>query len=345
MKLNNFFWTNSSLKRNELTEKYEPVQPFLFLSLINRLNCEVVFDIGANVGFYSLLSSLTATVKAVHAFEAIEEPCREMIKNVEMNNLGSIININNLAVSNKNEEISFLVNKDPLSGINASKGSTFHTENKYSSQRTVKAVAIDNFYNVKSQGVGFKIDVEGHELSVIDGCLETLKNNTCFLQVECFSKNREGLFSKLDSLGYFCIYELHNDFYFTNENSLRDCESVSSLISESLNLLIKSSLGKFPSKPGRESQLTGVCKMLDGNKIEANLSADQNVFLNAEYAFYLMIDRKKNDVVWYSDNDNVQFSIPDGVDLKRVSVRGFVRDKRLPDKKISVDIKPRMEWE
>ena len=344
MNLYNFFWTGNSVRRNELTAKYEPVQPFLFLSLIKRLRCEVVFDVGANIGFYSLLSSLSDTVKSIHAFEAIEEPYREILENVEMNNLESLINVHNVAVSNKNMDLAFLVNEDPLSGINASKESTFHDKKKYSQERKVKAVLIDDLIDILGQNIAFKIDVEGHELSVIEGSVKTLKNNTCFVQVECFPKNRELLISRFIELGYFMVYELHHDLYFSNAQGLKDLKSINDVIKQTLNLFIKNGLGKFPDKIGRKSELVGSFKIVDKDKIEVSLYADQSVFSSyAEYAFYLIVDGKKKDTVWYTDNNTVQFSIPGSIDLKRVSIKGFVRNKKLPDKKISIDIKPSVD--
>ncbi|WP_374765298.1 FkbM family methyltransferase [Yunchengibacter salinarum] len=344
MNLYNFFWTSNSIKRNLITEKYEPVQPFLFLSIINKLRCEVVFDIGSNVGFYALLSSLSKTVKMVHAFEAIEEPFLELINNIEMNGLQSIILPNNLAASDKDEEIKFLVNRDPLSGTNASEDTTFHDKRQYISQRAVSAISIDNHYNTKHKVLGFKIDVEGHELSVIDGCAQTLRDNKCALQIECFPRNLDALSTKMEKLGYTLFYKLHNDLYFTNEKDLVGSDSVNSLVGTSLNLLIENKLGNYPDRPAPTNFVTGSCSVIEGGKLDATLSVDKNTFPgDVEYAFYLMIDRKKSAIIWYTSDNTVQFDVPEGVDPGRVFVRGFVRNKRLPDKKIYIDLNPEID--
>lgn len=340
MNLYNFFWTSKSVKRNQVTSKYEPVQPFLFISLIKYLKCEVVFDIGANIGFYSLLSSLGETVKSVHAFEAVHEPYQEMTKNIEMNDLQKRVFSHNLAVSNENADITFLINRDPLSGINASKCSTFHDEKKYSYERNVKAIMLDDFCDFTNKSIAFKIDVEGHELAVIEGAEDLLKNNKCFIQVECFEKNRELLSSKIESMGYHAIYELHNDIYFANSETLKDFKNISEVVKNSLNLLVKNNLSKFPDKIDSNKWLSGSIAMLGNDKLKAGLVANKSYFSGGlEYAFHLLVGGAKKETVWYTNKDYVEFNVPSGIDLHSISIRGFVREKKYPDKKVYIDIK------
>ena len=53
-----------------------------------------------------------------------------------------------------------------------------------------------------------------------------------------------------------------------------------------------------------------------------------------EYAFYLMIDGEKALVAWYTPNPEVCFTLPDGAEGKALEVRGFVREKANPEKKL-----------
>jgi FkbM family methyltransferase len=61
--------------------------------------------------------------------------------------------------------------------------------------RTVQTRALDSF---AFNNVGFvKIDVEGHELSVLQGGREFLKNNLPYILVECSEDNRMGAFESI----------------------------------------------------------------------------------------------------------------------------------------------------
>jgi FkbM family methyltransferase len=60
---------------------------------------DVVVDIGANIGIFSLYSGCT-TSEAIHAFEPFPNNCAFLKKNIESNNLKNVI-LHNCAVSNK----------------------------------------------------------------------------------------------------------------------------------------------------------------------------------------------------------------------------------------------------
>src|SRR5690606_17422696 len=76
------FWTEASEKLNRLTSKYEPIQPFVLVALARRLGCDAFIDVGANIGFYSILMALSGTVREVHAFEASNGAFGELKANI-----------------------------------------------------------------------------------------------------------------------------------------------------------------------------------------------------------------------------------------------------------------------
>lgn len=73
----------------------------------------------------------------------------------------------------------------------------------------------------------------------------------------------------------------------------------------------------------------------DGNVVVARCIAGSEHFQgDLEYAFYLMVDGVKTQVLWYTPNPEAQFTLPDGVAGKKLEVRGFVREVANPDKKV-----------
>jgi FkbM family methyltransferase len=211
MKLD-FFWTQKSLDRNVLTEKYEPIQPFLFLQLLEDANCEIIMDIGANIGFYSVIGSLLPKVKAIHSYEAVMETFKALKCNVAMNNLSERIHCHNIGISDCSTMLDFLISDTPLSGINSSKDSSIHNQKLFGSVRKVPAEPLDKLFDMRGKNLGMKIDVEGHEDYVIRGANKLLQNNQCILQIECYWSKKADIGNQLQKLGYRLFFEIENDF-------------------------------------------------------------------------------------------------------------------------------------
>lgn len=92
-------WTEKSLPRNRLTSLYEPLQPFILHEAAERLSAQVVIDVGANIGFYTVLLGKIGSVDEVHAFEPMPEPFRELRGNVELNHLTEKCFLHQVALS------------------------------------------------------------------------------------------------------------------------------------------------------------------------------------------------------------------------------------------------------
>ena len=72
---------------------------------------DVILDIGANIGFYTLImAKLVGEKGKVYAFEADPTNFEILKKNVEVNGYKNIVLVNKV-VSNKNEKIKFYVDR------------------------------------------------------------------------------------------------------------------------------------------------------------------------------------------------------------------------------------------
>ncbi len=127
---------------------------------------DVVFDIGANIGFYTLLfSKLVGEEGKVYAFEPDPENFSILKKNIEANNINNVILINK-AVSDKNEEVDFYINQSNTSGNSMFKENLNQIA---SSSIKVEAISLDKYFknNIKVDFV--KIDIEGAEVRALKG--------------------------------------------------------------------------------------------------------------------------------------------------------------------------------
>ncbi|MBI2133053.1 FkbM family methyltransferase [Candidatus Woesearchaeota archaeon] len=129
---------------------------------------DVVLDIGAHVGYYTLmLARLVGDKGKVYAFEPEPSNFALLRKNVDVNGYGNVVLVN-AAVSNKKGKVRLYVS-DSNHGDHRiyPNGSSRHVE--------VDCVVIDEFVREKVDFV--KIDVQGAEGAVVEGMSKTISGN------------------------------------------------------------------------------------------------------------------------------------------------------------------------
>lgn len=243
---NNFHWTSKSVQRNKLTEIFEPFQPFIFMSTIKRLagksTCKV-FDIGSNIGIYSLFSASLQCVDKVFAFEAEESSYKHLIENINENEMGNKIEAHFVAVSNKNGKVLFGIRKE-MGGDNGILETLIHDKQKYIEKRDIPSISLDSKFNFVNDTIALKIDVEGHEEKVINGASNLLKRNKCFIQLELY-KDQGNIISILNNLGYSMMFNIGHDHYFSNYEVIIKKEKGIEILTEVMSNIIHSNLSKI----------------------------------------------------------------------------------------------------
>ena len=185
-------------------------------------------DIGVYRGVYSY--EMAKYSKMVHAFE----PNPIIFKDIELN-LGKIIkniNLYNFALSDKENKVLLKV---PIRNKNYDKSNyeeyfqmgraTIHEQNIMGDIETfeIKSKKLDNF--TFSNRISFiKIDVEGHEMSVIKGAENTIKQYKPTLLVEIEEKHSKQ--KVLDSINYINSLGYESFFY---DNELKSTNNLNNL--------------------------------------------------------------------------------------------------------------------
>jgi FkbM family methyltransferase len=151
---------------------YEPGMGEAFFTVAR--SAEVVLDIGAHVGFYSLLATAATPGATVYAFEPLDRVRSRLERNIAINR--ATIRVVPAAVGASQGEIN--IYSDPfdaapgestLSGkVGAAKG--------FPSTSTVKVVTVDSFVSDRAlpRVDLVKIDTEATELDVLEGMQDTL---------------------------------------------------------------------------------------------------------------------------------------------------------------------------
>lgn len=151
-------------------------ETFLISELSKHTNSFV--DIGANIGFFSLLyANATDDKHKVFAFEPSSENFALFDAAIEQNNLKNRIDLQNLAVGEVSGEgklniHSFGSGGNTLLGLESSNAKEM--TNNYFEPEKVSIISLDEFYDQNKSNLSnslVKIDVEGFEKSVFKGAI------------------------------------------------------------------------------------------------------------------------------------------------------------------------------
>ncbi|PIQ48594.1 MAG: hypothetical protein COW03_09430 [Cytophagales bacterium CG12_big_fil_rev_8_21_14_0_65_40_12] len=187
---------------------------------------DVVIDIGANIGYFTLLSAmLTGNQGSVHAFEPQKEIYSALTENISLNNLSNVIT-NNLGLGSKSGTLT-------LTQMPGNRGGGRILENQVQQgiSEKVKVISLDQY--VENHQIGeinfIKIDVEGFEYEVLQGAnrvFSKLKPSCLFeFSPDIWKKNEMDWISKSNELLTFFLEKGYNlqdiDFdEFINQENL-----------------------------------------------------------------------------------------------------------------------------
>lgn len=192
---------------------YEPNVTKVFKALI--ANGDIVIDGGANIGYFSLLSSLCVGAGgSVHAFEPVPSTYQMLQHNVELNARSNVY-ARQLALSNTSSGLTFELPRDERTGtlkdwaassVILGQGPVFQVEScildEYAATHDLGAIKL------------VKLDLEGAELSAIEGMRQLLTTHqvkylVCELNaglLDAVDGDRDAVRRTLQQHGYHCYH-------------------------------------------------------------------------------------------------------------------------------------------
>jgi len=147
-------------------------------------NETVLFDIGANIGTFSLYHSLSNNGIS-YAFEPSPFNLRQLVKNINVNNCNELINVIPTALSDGNGIQNFRFGNCDEGGALSAFGVDFgHDGKPIKSQVSAKLLgfSLDQLFHtgvLEHRPNLLKIDVDGIEHLIFDGARETLSDRQC----------------------------------------------------------------------------------------------------------------------------------------------------------------------
>lgn len=162
----------------------------------------VIFDIGANIGLFTLFFNRYTDNASIVAFEAVEETTEALKTNLNRNNVTNVT-IKVCAVSDQDGEVTFFVGHHHKSSLlkdwASDHGATQTAETR------VPAIRIDT-YSASPDGHApdfIKIDVEGAADRVLAGARDTFRNKRPIVMIESHNPVEDKAISQvLIAFGY-----------------------------------------------------------------------------------------------------------------------------------------------
>jgi FkbM family methyltransferase len=207
------FWISSHQSYWLFKNYYLDTDEFNLIKEISRED-DIVFDIGANIGIYSIWFAKCINGKGkVYAFEPDQENFKRLNYALSINEISSVMPVN-VALSNSTGDAKFSIGLDEQNALINEKSSLSKEF------QMVSTSTIDNFCSSEQiDEINYmKIDVEGAEWFVLNGANEMLFNKRIkIIQLEInsqllkFNINVEQLHQYMLSFGYN-LYRLKSEF-------------------------------------------------------------------------------------------------------------------------------------
>lgn len=176
----------------------------------------IFYDVGANIGSYSLYAAYNNSKLDVYSFEPVTKNFLTLIRNRDLNKLNNLIPFQ-IALSSTNEMNTIYISDDRIGNSGAQIRAPINEHGQQFKPLFEEKLLclkldsmIDEFHFPTPNFI--KIDVDGHELDILDGAEKTLaRSELSSILIECNgeeNKNKINFF--LEKKGFF------PDDYFNN---------------------------------------------------------------------------------------------------------------------------------
>jgi FkbM family methyltransferase len=216
------YWLKRRFRKESIHEKN------VVKILLERLKPDMCFvDVGAYLGFYSILASKHLSQGQVFSFEMDRNSYSALMQNLELNNCNNV-QVYNKAITNFVGTAQYVTQGVLTSSKNRLDNQIDFNQNK--KKKIIDTITLDVFFKNKNQKPDIiKIDVEGAEMKVLDGMEEILnesKSMTLFIEIHpnhlksIFNSSEKEIFSKLIEKG-FDIFQIKNFRKLTGELKIK----------------------------------------------------------------------------------------------------------------------------
>lgn len=225
-----FFETKSDISRKWLFPRYakgNPHEPVLCEFLSETLPEDAVFfDVGANIGFFSIFAGVIRSKINVHAFELDSDLIKTVRENTILNDISHKVEVNLCAISNNDAEMLYF---SPRQAENVSTNMISKEKSDQYLGYSIPSVTLDRYSNDKNLNSidVIKMDIEGAEIYAIDGMVDILEKFSPVVimeihpkQIKEFGLSEKHIFNIMRQQGYKA-YTLPNHKNFSGDSKFK----------------------------------------------------------------------------------------------------------------------------
>jgi FkbM family methyltransferase len=191
---------------------------------------DTIFDIGANIGWYSMSFAKKKPSSIIHAFEPLPETFSSLISNININHISNVV-CNNFGFSSEAKTLTFYTS----AYTSVSNSAINITDDIFAKEIKCEVITMDSYVSKNNINVDIiKCDVEGAELSVFLGGEKTISKNLPIVFTEMLRKwaakfgyHPNDIIAFFSKLGYKCFH--------TNENHGLTLSPIASVNNSTVN--------------------------------------------------------------------------------------------------------------
>lgn len=165
---------------------YEAAHVEMLRELVQRHGIRTVLDIGANVGAITVPLAAMSCVERVHAFEPDPRNRIQLQANLMLNGLDAKVQVWDCALSDQAGQANLHTTSRGSAGRRNAGMSSLERDSGGPTV-SVPLRRLDDVLDLRGESILVKIDVEGHELPLLRGGLQTLALNQVWMLVESFA--------------------------------------------------------------------------------------------------------------------------------------------------------------
>ena len=193
--------TDETGSRLLMSDSYEPTETRIMKEFVKP--CMTVIDIGANIGYYTLLFARAVGKEGmVYAFEPAPQAFSLLQRNLRENNLDGIVKLFSVALSDHEGAAELFINE-----YNKGNNRLYKSGNMRSI--SIRLKRLDDVISASEHVDFIKMDIEGAEVLALRGMRELLKRDRPVIVMEYWPRRFkklnttvEELFEMLSALDY-----------------------------------------------------------------------------------------------------------------------------------------------
>jgi FkbM family methyltransferase len=157
---------------------FEPPMPTLFAACVTTFP-GVVYDIGANTGFYSVIAAAAHADNTIVAFEPFPPVCDDLVSTLRVNRCSARVRVEPVAVGSTPGEATLYIPLQDHGLVETSASLSAKFKETHGEAIAVQVVALDAYDASQQPGPAtvLKIDVESLEAEVLRGAQQLMRTH------------------------------------------------------------------------------------------------------------------------------------------------------------------------